>query len=69
MGKYWIPFLGGSVAVILAGSALAATPAFAGVKGNYNLVTGNWDADNPESSAMHLPLHDRPPKCNSWHPN
>ena len=41
MGKYRIPFLGGSVAVILAGSALAATPAFAGVKGNYNLVTGN----------------------------
>lgn len=37
MRKYRIPFLGGSVAVILAGSAVAATPAFAGVKGNYNL--------------------------------
>jgi hypothetical protein len=40
MGKYRIPFLGGSVAVILAGSALAPTPAFAGVKGNYNLGIG-----------------------------
>jgi hypothetical protein len=40
VGKYRIPFLAGSVAVILAGSALAATPAFAGVKGNYNLGIG-----------------------------
>ena len=40
MGKYRIPFLGGSVAVILAGSALAPTPAFAGLKGNYNLGIG-----------------------------
>jgi hypothetical protein len=40
VGKYRIPFLGGSVALILAGSALAATPAFAGVKGNYNLGLG-----------------------------
>jgi hypothetical protein len=37
MGKYRIPFIGGTVAVILAGSALAASPAFAGVKGNYDL--------------------------------
>jgi hypothetical protein len=42
VGKYRIPFLGGSVGVILAGLALAATPAFAGVKGNYNLgIDGN----------------------------
>jgi hypothetical protein len=42
VGKYRIPFLGGTVAVILAGSALAATPAFAGVKGNDNLgIDGN----------------------------
>ena len=40
MGKYRIPFLGGSVAIILAGSALAATPAFAGVKGTDNLGIG-----------------------------
>jgi hypothetical protein len=37
VGKYRTPFLGGSVALVLAGSAFAATPAFAGVKGNYNL--------------------------------
>ena len=42
MGRHRIPFLGGSVAVILAGSALGATPAFAGVKGNDNLgIDGN----------------------------
>jgi hypothetical protein len=42
VGKYRIPFLGSSVAVIVAGSALAATPAVAGVKGNYNLgILGN----------------------------
>jgi hypothetical protein len=37
MGRYRIPFLGGSVAAILAGSVIAATPAFAGVKGSDNL--------------------------------
>jgi hypothetical protein len=34
VGNHRIPFLGGSVAFLLAGSAFAATPAFASVRGN-----------------------------------
>lgn len=37
MGKHRIPFLAGSVAIILAATTLVTTPAFARVKGNYNL--------------------------------
>ena len=54
MGKYRIPFLGGSAAVILAWSALGATPAFAGVKGNYNLGIGGNLAGTMTISRHHV---------------
>jgi hypothetical protein len=52
MGKYRIPFLGGTVAVIVAGSVLAAPSAFAGVKGNYDLAIGG-NAVGPMTISKH----------------
>jgi hypothetical protein len=53
MEKYRIPFLAGGVVAILAGTTLVATPALAGVKGNYEMAIGPGSPTLPLTISRH----------------